>query len=168
MYFRYFAIIHLPLEKKIWNPFHSRNIVPSLVEIGPVVPKKIFIVVNVFLRFIYYLPLIKERVPSFEKYNDALCHVWLKLAQWFWRRRFVSRLAKSQHYRHAGCLCYYKKGNKNLTAFKKKTSEHNLDFLINNHKVNQNQLWIFFYRKTEWFLLIICLLPYGWTGFSVR
>ena len=38
----------------------------------------------------------KERGPSFEQlwilftYMDALCQVWLKLAQWFWSRRFLN------------------------------------------------------------------------------
>ena len=51
----------------------------------------IFKVVNVFSLFRYYLllemgvilHLIKLESPS---PKDALCQVWLKLAQWFWRR----------------------------------------------------------------------------------
>ena len=62
---------------------------PSLVEIGQVVlEKKIF-------KFRYYLPLEKGGALYFNKLEspspkDALHQVWLKLAQWFWRRRFVN------------------------------------------------------------------------------
>ena len=46
---------------------------------------------NVFLLFRNYLPLEKSGGPSFELESplpkDALCQVWLKLAQWFWRKR---------------------------------------------------------------------------------
>ena len=51
--------------------------------------------VNVFSLFHNYLPLkeggalhlIKLKFPS---PKDALCQVWLKLTQWFWRRRFFN------------------------------------------------------------------------------
>ena len=50
--------------------------------------------VNVFLLFRYYLPLEKGGALHLNKGeflspNDALCQVWLKLALWFWRRRFL-------------------------------------------------------------------------------
>ena len=43
--------------------------------------------------FCNYLPLEKGRALHLNKLespltNDALCQVWLKLAQWFWRRKF--------------------------------------------------------------------------------
>ena len=43
------------------------------------------------LRNRLFSPLGRGRGPSFQKLKcsflkDALCHVWLKLAQWFWRR----------------------------------------------------------------------------------
>ena len=82
---------------------------PSLVEIGPVVLEKtifkfrqcvfsgtreedFLIFVNVFSLFRYYLPLEKgwalhlKRLES-SSHKNALYQVWLKLAQWFWRRR---------------------------------------------------------------------------------
>jgi hypothetical protein len=49
----------------------------------------------VFLLFCYYLPLERgyplplktlESSPS----KDNLCQVWLKLAEWFWRKRFLN------------------------------------------------------------------------------
>ena len=61
-----------------------------------VLEKRIFFnFVNVFLVFRNYLPLkkggalhmIKVESPS---PKDALCQVWLKLAQWFWRRRSLN------------------------------------------------------------------------------
>ena len=51
--------------------------------------------VNVFLLFRNYLTLEKGGVLHFNKLEspspkDALCQVWLKLAQWFLRRRFLN------------------------------------------------------------------------------
>ena len=93
--FRY----HLPLEKE-QGPLSDQTrisftqgcFVLSLVEIGSVVLEKIF----KFCRYIFILsllsPLIKERGPSFDRTDspsskNALCQFWLKLAQWFRRRR---------------------------------------------------------------------------------
>jgi hypothetical protein len=53
--------------------------------------KRILKIFSAFLLFHYYLPfeagyslpLNKLESPSFK---DDLCKVWLKLAQWFWRR----------------------------------------------------------------------------------
>ena len=49
--------------------------------------------VTIFLLFRNYLPLEKSRALHLNKIEsctpkDDLCQVWLKLAQWFWRRRF--------------------------------------------------------------------------------
>ena len=65
---------------------------PRLVEIGPVVMENI---ANVFLLFRNYLPLEKSRALYLNKLEspspkDALCQVWLKVAQWFWRRKFLN------------------------------------------------------------------------------
>ena len=51
--------------------------------------------VYVFSPFCNYLPLKKSRVIHLNKLEspspkDALCQVWLKLAQWFWRRRLLN------------------------------------------------------------------------------
>ena len=70
----------------------------SLVEIGPLILKKKF--VNVFSLFPYYFPLEKGVTLHLRKLEspspkDALCQVWLKLAQWFLRRsrqKFTDRL----------------------------------------------------------------------------
>ena len=54
--------------------------------------------VNVFSLFRYYLPLEKGGALHLNKLEsplpkDVLCQVWLKLAQWFWRRRlFISSM----------------------------------------------------------------------------
>ena len=72
---------------------------PSLVENGSVVlEKKIFFnFVNVFLLLLNYLPLEKGGALHLIKLKsplpkDALSQVWLKLAQWFWRRIFLNFL----------------------------------------------------------------------------
>jgi hypothetical protein len=68
--------------------------VPSLVEIGPVVLKKrILNIFCIFLLFSYYLPLERDTTLHLNKLehpppNDDLCQFWLKLAQWFWKKRF--------------------------------------------------------------------------------
>ena len=46
-----------------------------------------------FCRYFFIIPLGKGQGPSFDNLEspspkEALCQVWLKLAQWFWRRRF--------------------------------------------------------------------------------
>ena len=92
--------------EETWIPFIQGCFVPSLVEIGPVVLEKIedfFNFVNVFSLFRNYLSLKKDGTLHLNKLEspspkDALCQVWLKLAQWFWRRRFF--LLSSMYSRH--------------------------------------------------------------------
>ena len=91
---------YLPLEKgmapsfeQTWFPITQGCFVPSLVEIGPVILKKIFKVRQYISLFPYYLPLEKGVALHLKKLEssspkDALCQVWLKLAQWFLRRRW--------------------------------------------------------------------------------
>ena len=55
--------------------------------------RRFFNFVNVFSLFRNYLPLEKGEALHLNKTEspspkDALCQVWLKLAQWFWRRFF--------------------------------------------------------------------------------
>ena len=55
--------------------------------------RRFFNFFNVFLCFRNYLPLEKCGVLHLNKLEspsprDTLCQVWLKLAQWFWRRRW--------------------------------------------------------------------------------
>ena len=58
--------------------------------------------VNIFSLFRNYLPLEKGGPLHLNKLEtpspkDALCQVWLKLAQWLWRRRF---LISSKYFRY--------------------------------------------------------------------
>ena len=78
-----------------WIPFTQGCFVPSLVKISQVVLEKkmFFNFVNVFSLFLNYLPLEKGGALHLNKVEypspkDAMCQIWLKLAQWFWRRRF--------------------------------------------------------------------------------
>ena len=82
-----------PSYEQNWIPFTKECFVPSLVKIL-VLEKKIYNVVNVFLLFCYYFSFEKgvalhlnTRFPFTPKH---LCNIWLKLAQWFWRRRFLN------------------------------------------------------------------------------
>ena len=57
--------------------------------------RRFFNFVNVFSLFRNYLPLEKGGAHYLNKLEspspkDALCQVWLKLAQWFWRRGFLN------------------------------------------------------------------------------
>jgi hypothetical protein len=58
---------------------------------------------SAFLLFCSYLPLEKGyplRLKKFESPSpkDDLCQVWLKLAQWFWRRRFLNDPTSFLHF----------------------------------------------------------------------
>ena len=71
--------------------------VPSLEKIGSVfLEKRIFKnFVNVFSLFRNYLPLEKGRPIYLNKLKspspkDTLYKAWLKLAEWFWRRRILN------------------------------------------------------------------------------
>jgi hypothetical protein len=49
----------------------------------------------VFLLFRYYLPFergypLPLKILESSSSKDDFCQVWLKLAQWFWRRRFLN------------------------------------------------------------------------------
>ena len=91
MYFRYFIIISPwkrrgPSLEQIWIPFTQGWFVPSssLTQIDSMDLEKIFKFCNVFCYFVIS-SLGKGQGPSFEQ---IWIHprVWLKLAQWFWRR----------------------------------------------------------------------------------
>ena len=76
MYHRYFVIIFPWKRAGCWR-------------------KRTFNFLNVFLLFRNYLPLEKGSFLHLNKLEspspkDALWHVLLKLAQWFWRRRWKS------------------------------------------------------------------------------
>jgi hypothetical protein len=69
-----------------------------LIEIGLVVlEKKILKHFQYIFTLLLLSPLRERQSPSFEQFRipfpqDDLCQIWLKLAQWFWRR---SRKCKS-------------------------------------------------------------------------
>ena len=82
-------------DEFIWiklNLFTKRCFVPSSVKIGPVGLEKNFLISSMFFRYFVFISSWKRnRVLHFNKLEspspkDALCQVWLKLAQWFWRR----------------------------------------------------------------------------------
>jgi hypothetical protein len=75
-------------------PFTQGWSVPSLVKIGPVVLEKIFKWPHPFLQFCDYLPFEEDMALYLNKLEypslkDKLYQVWLNLACWFWRRRFL-------------------------------------------------------------------------------
>jgi hypothetical protein len=57
--------------------------------------KRFLKIFNAFSFFRYYLPLARGYPIPVTKLEspspkDDLCQVWLQLAQWFWRRRFLN------------------------------------------------------------------------------
>ena len=68
--------------------------------------RRVFKIVNAFSLFPKYIPLEKDRVLHLNKLEspspkDALRQVWLKLAQWFWRRwlfKFVNVFSQFRNY----------------------------------------------------------------------
>ena len=89
--------------QQTWILFTQGCFVPSLVEIGQVVLERMFKFRQCIFAISQLSPLVKGRVPSLNKFEspsseDAFCQVWLKLAQWFWRRRFF--LILSMYFRY--------------------------------------------------------------------
>ena len=85
----------------IWrnlNPYHPRmlSLCKDWLKLAQWFWRRgIFNFVNVLSLFSNYLPLEKGGTLGMNKLEspspkDALCQVWLKLAQWFWRRRFLN------------------------------------------------------------------------------
>jgi hypothetical protein len=61
---------------------------------------------SAFLLFRYYLPLergypLPLNKLKFSLHKDDLCQVWLKLDQWFWRRRLLNDPIPFLHF------CYF-------------------------------------------------------------
>ena len=88
---------HGPSIEQTSTPFTQVPFVPSLEEISPVGLQKIFKFhfKMYFHYFVIILPLEKEMALHLKKLEspspqDALFQVWLKLAQWFWRRTFLN------------------------------------------------------------------------------
>ena len=85
-------MVHICIKN--WVPFTQGCSVLKLVKIGIVVLEKIVEFRHYILAFCYNLPL--ERGMSLYLDNlvlyspkHALCQVWLKLDQWFWKRTFL-------------------------------------------------------------------------------
>ena len=62
-----------------------------------------FLIFSAFLHFRYYLPLELTNVYHLNKVEspspkDASYQFWLKLAQWFWRRRFLNDHTQFSHF----------------------------------------------------------------------
>ena len=60
---------------------------------------------NIILHFCYYFPLKKGLAIHLNKHEspsskDTLCQVWLKLGQWFLRRRFLNILDRNLLFRY--------------------------------------------------------------------
>ena len=102
MYFRYFRN-YLTLEKNRTlhlNKLESLSPKNALCQVWLKLAqgswrRRFLNFVNVFSIFRNYLPLEKGGALHLNKLEspspkDALCQVWLKLAQWFWRRRFLN------------------------------------------------------------------------------
>ena len=83
------------------NPLHQRMLCAKFNWNWPSGSgEEIFNLINVILLFHNYLPLEKGRALQLNKLEfpspkDALCQIWLKLAQRFWRRKMLS---KYDHY----------------------------------------------------------------------
>ena len=98
MYFRNFVLISP--WKRAW-PFIWTSLLPLLPRMlcakfgwnWPSGSGDFLKFVNVFLQFRNYHPLEKGGALHLNKlespsHKNALCKVWLKLARWFWRRRW--------------------------------------------------------------------------------
>jgi hypothetical protein len=139
--------------------------------------RRFFKMFSVFLLFHYYmylpmekgypLPLNKFEFPSSK---DNLCQVWLKLVQWFWRKRFINDPTPFLHF------CDYLPFEKNLALNLKK-----LKFPL--PKGNLYQVWFnlaccfwrrrfFFFKFSVYFysFAIISLwrgtIPFLWTNLN--
>ena len=116
---KYFNIIlifcyYLPLEKgmalnlkKTWIPFIQGCFEPNWMKLAQWFWRRRFLnIFNLILLFLYYLPLEKGAALHLNKLEspppkNALCPVWLILAQWIWRRsrkleKFKDRLRDRQ------------------------------------------------------------------------
>ena len=101
IYFRYFLLSPLgkgqgPSFEQTWIPFTQGSFVTSWVEIGSVFLKKeIFKFWQLIFAISQLSPFRKENAFHVNKLEtpspkDALCQIWLKLAQLFWRRRLLN------------------------------------------------------------------------------
>ena len=105
---------YLPLEKggalhlnKVESPWHRDALCQVWLKMAQWFWKRQFVnFVNVFSQFHKYLPFEKGGALHLNQIKspspwDILCQVWLKLAQWFWRRKyfnFVNVISLFRHY----------------------------------------------------------------------
>ena len=94
--------VYLPLEKgvtlnlyKIKSPSPKDALGQVRLKFAQWFLRKLLNFVNVCLLFRVYLPFKKGVTIHLKKFEfplskNALCQVWLKLAQQFWRRRFLN------------------------------------------------------------------------------
>ena len=86
-------VLHL---KKLEYPSPKDALCQVLIKLAQCLWRRgFFNFLNVFSLFQSYLPFEKGRALHLNKLEspspkDALCQDWLKLAQWFWRRRFFN------------------------------------------------------------------------------
>jgi hypothetical protein len=85
-------VLHL---KKLGFPSPKDNLYQVWLNLACWFWRRFFFKFSVFSLFRYYLPLEKGYpLPlykiEFPPPKDDLCRVWLKLAQWFWKRRFLN------------------------------------------------------------------------------
>ena len=90
--------------EQTWIPFTQGGIVPRL-KLAQWFWRRFLNFFNVFSLFCIDLPLEKGEDLYLDKLEfplpkDALCQVWLKLAQWFWRRfiNFVNVFSLVRNY----------------------------------------------------------------------
>ena len=92
--FYYCAMNVVPFNWTNLNPLYPTMFCDKLNWNWPS-GSRFFNFVDVFLLFCNYLPLQKGVVLNLYKFEfplpkDELCQVWLKLAQWFWRGKFLN------------------------------------------------------------------------------
>ena len=78
---------------KLESPSPKDALCQVWLKLAPLFWRTFFKFVNVFSQYRNYLPLEKVVALHLNKFispltKDALCQVWLKLAQRFWRRRY--------------------------------------------------------------------------------
>ena len=91
-YLLYENLLFLHL-KKLESPSPKNDLCWDWLKLAHWFWRRFFNFVNVISRFRNYLPFEKGMALHLNKlispsHKDALCQVWLKLAQWFWRRRW--------------------------------------------------------------------------------
>ena len=111
--FRYYLHLEKALPIILTFESHSPNdaLCHDLLKLAQWFLRRFFFnFVNVFSPLCNYLPLKKSRVLYLNKlespsHKDGLCQVWLKLGQWFLRRRFFN---SSMYFRYCVIISPWK------------------------------------------------------------